>query len=236
MSSVFVILGLLVIFFSPINFLYVKISYLLNFFLVMTNKVMQFISSLPYSSIKGIKIDLCDVFLLYGLILCVLLFCQKEKFLPLLCVICFAFICKEIFIGYKKYSQRILIFYNVKPYWALSFIKGGDAVVCLDKRLQDFPSMIEKQIIPSLNHYVVTRTEMKFYDEKIKMLELEKMKICILNRNKIFLPDLDFEFDYLLNNSFMNIAEKVKAKEIIFTHHHENQQTTPQIFIINASV
>ena len=82
----------------------------------------------------------------------------------------------------------------------------------------------------------VGRWEVKFCDEEIKMLELEKMKICVFNENKICLPDLDFEFDYVLNNSFMNIAENVKAKEIIFTHHHKDQKTTPQIFIINASV
>ena len=232
MSSIFVILGLLVIFSSPINFLYISLSYLLNYILVMTNKVMIAISQLPQSSIQGIKMDLFDVFLLYGGILCLLLFLQKEKFLKLLCVICFTFMVKEICMGYKNVRQQILIFYDVRPYWAMSFIKGCHAVVFSDKRLQDFPLMIEKQIKPSLEHYEVTQSEFKFYDEKIKMLQIEKMKICVVNSNKIFLSESDLEFDYVLNNSFENTSEKIKAKEIIFTHCHEDQQMTPQIFVI----
>jgi len=232
MSSVFVILGILVISSSPINFLYKFLSYLLNFVLVTTNKIMVWISELPKSSIQGITIDMCDVILLYGVIMCVLLFCQKEKFLKLFCMICFSFMSKEIFMGYKSMRQRILIFYNLKPYWAMSFIKGSDAVVFSDQRLKDFPMMIESQIVPSLEHYGVGRREFRFYDEKIKMLEVEQKKICVVN-DKIFFTPLNFEFDYLWNNSFSDVSDKVRAKENIFTWHCEGQKTLPQVFILS---
>ena len=64
------------------------------------------------------------------------------------------------------------------------------------------------------------------------MLQIEKMKICVVNSNKIFLPESDVEFDYVLNNSFENTYEKIKAKEIIVTHCHEYQLMIPQIFVI----
>jgi competence protein ComEC len=239
MSTIFVVLGLLVIFFSPINFLYKIISYALNFVLVWVNKIMIFIAGLPKSSIQGIKIDLYDVIFLYGIIFCFLLFLEKEKILKLLYMVCLLFMAKSFYNEYLTSRQKILIFYNVKPYWALSYIKGDEGIIFLDKKLESFPEIIKNQIIPSLNHYQVRGLECRFYDEKIKMLEIEKMKFCILSKEfKNFLPALNFEFDYLLDNSFLeNIAAKIKAKKIICTHTTcDDHQTTPQIFVLNTSV
>ena len=238
MSSIFVILGLLVIFFSPINFLYKIFSYILNFVLVCVNRIMIFIAHLPKSSIQEIKIDLLDVIFLYGIIFCLLLFFEKEKFLKLLYTICFLFISKSFYNEYQTSKQKIVIFYNVKPYWAISFIKGKSAIIFLDQKIKNFPNVVENQIMPSLNHYQVIASKCEFYDEKIKMLEIEGMKFCIVNKDfKNFLPTLDFGFDYLLNNSFHeNISEKIKAKKIIFTHSSCNDYlSTPQIFILNTS-
>lgn len=227
MSSCFVILGLIVILLSPINFLHKVSSYILNFVLVTVNKVITLIANLPKSSIQTIEIDFFDVIFLYSFIFCLLFFLSNEKFLRLFFITCLILIGKNFYQDYSLRKQNILIFYNVKPYWALSFIKGKRAVVIADKKMETLDYIIDNQIKPSLEHYKIVNVEYKFYDDDIRMFELDQNKICVVSRNfKNFLPcALDFNFDFLLNNSFLDdISDKIRSKEVI------NYSITPKIF------
>ena len=227
MSSCFVILGLIVILLSPINFLHKVSSYILNFVLVTVNKVITLIANLPKSSIQTIEIDFLDVIFLYSLIFCLLFFLSNEKFLRLFFITCLILIGKNFYQDYSLRKQNILIFYNVKPYWALSFIKGKRSVVIADKKMETLDYIIDNQIKPSLEHYKIVNVEYKFYDDDIRMFELDQNKICVVSRNfKNFLPStLDFNFDFLLNNSFLDdISDKIRSKEVI------NYSITPKIF------
>jgi hypothetical protein len=109
-------------------------------------------------------------------------------------------------ICYDDYSasrQKHLIIYDMKPYWALSYIKGNKCIIAMDKRVESMSQQIENQILPSLNHYKVYNREYHYYDSGVQCLTIDKKKFIILNTASIIIPP-DQQYDYVLINYYPN--------------------------------
>ena len=124
-------LGLIFLAASPIHYLAKFLGYLENHLIVLFNKSISFLASLPGATIKGFSLDLLDLFAIYAFVttLCLFFFYQNLKTLKLATFILIVLLTKNTYKKWQHAQQSEI---------TIHYIPNGSGISILHKRHAKF--------------------------------------------------------------------------------------------------
>jgi competence protein ComEC len=220
----------LIILIGRLYFLVPVFSWLISF----TNRGLQIIAGLPFSTVSGIWIDKLQLLLLVaGLALLIVTFSyyQKRLFLPaLICLLSVISSCT-----YKKwihYDQRKLIFFSLPKDYAIGFIQGDHATLLTN--LTSGSPTYRFYVEPMLTQMqVVNTTFLKSHqDYRTKGLTIKDHQISFYDKS-IFVADSCFNYKSLQTSANMDMLwitgnSKVKLYTLL-------QKLRPAMILIDGT-
>lgn len=127
------------------------LAWLLDQITWLVNQFVGWVSSLPASVIKDIYLDTPSLLLWYSLLITLLIFLQRKKFLYLVIASGAA-----LFLGVRtaqtflqQQMQQGVIFYSIHNHQAVNFIKGPTSTLCTDERFLAHEKKYTYHIKPS---------------------------------------------------------------------------------------
>jgi competence protein ComEC len=210
-------LGVGTLVFSFWDFAYNFLSQVLILIVRFMNRVVIFVESLPYSVTENISLSICQVVVLYPLIIlffATFFYKNKTLLLPVLG-------CALLVMGMDVYRQR-----QIDNQQELTFysIRSGYAIDCIEKRhsILVFDSTnIRKQIVYDYNikpnhirHRIKTRTKTIGRHS----VDFHATKVCIIDRPLSAVPDGQKpKVDCLLLSNNLNISVDTLRQRFDFT-------------------
>lgn len=155
---------LLVLFWIPgVNEL---LGWITKFLIWFMNKFLIFIEGLPYSSIKGIDLDLPEIIGLYLILLFITLFLSRKKiqYLTTTFILIFVFSVFQINETLKQKKQVKFIAFNIKGHKALAFINGNHAEILTDSLLTNNKLKQSFHIEPYLTQHGISKVNFRPID------------------------------------------------------------------------
>ena len=218
-AEVIVIAGMLFLissFFSVLQPVTKLLAAVLEYTILLMNKVLAYIEHLPYSSFGKIWLTGWEHLIVYMILICTIYFMVNKKLGQLrtallgLLVLCCGLSWKSI----DKQTSGHVIFFNVKKNSAIVFQKGNEAVVVTDLLPDD--KNYQYSIRPCLDSLGVDSTIICKSQQSIQTSYLNKQHHLIQFSDKTFLL-----FNPLLQNTVL--PKKINVDYVFFTHNpHSN--------------
>jgi len=147
-SNLIIYCGMLVLLFSPVNFLSGLSAKILVNLIYWLNHAIRFIEGMPMSVTKGIHITMIEMILLYfEIILIIYSISTKNKlFLKLTAIIAIVFASSIAITSFKSSEQKKFIVYSINKSSAIDLISGKNHVFLSDSALKNNPKALAMHI------------------------------------------------------------------------------------------
>jgi competence protein ComEC len=158
-SNLFIFLPVTVIMYLGIIILLFRLTFLaeiLEWLIKFTNSGLRFIAEMPFSSLSSLWISNIELLLLSGLIAMLLigLSYYKKKLVLYSLVLCLLMQISSAFKKYNMTTQRKLVLFNIRNYYAIGFITGSEGIIYSELKIND--NLFRKNILPFLEQQHVT--------------------------------------------------------------------------------
>lgn len=210
-------IGLLLLLTSWIPYVNVIFGFILKWILTILNKIIFFVESIPYSTLKGFSISIYELITIYIFIIGIIYLIRYSELkylkISLLCVIGLGF--WNIFEDYQQSRQQQLVFHFIPRKSGISLIDGKNATFITDSVLLSNPKIYDyhlKNFYDNIGINHLTFIDSKKYENKNGMTLIEVKNKRILWLQKPFKGNISGETDYLLlsNNALRRLNPAIR--------------------------
>ena len=220
LSALILYLGILLLIVSKITFLGTWIAWLLSQLISFLNTSVIVFENAPYAIVEGVSIGILETWLVYGMLICmVVFFFQKRHYLIHLSLSFFViFLSIQIIEKYDETTNSQLVVYSIKKQSAIDFIEGDKNYFVSDTLLYKNKSTMLFHVYHNwweqgvVQHKFVAKdySESAFY-KKDNFMMFNNKKILIVNSALVLKKQpgkTRMKIDYIIlsNNSKQKIA------------------------------
>ena len=228
-------IGFLYLLFHQLNYLSDGLHFVFCKLIYGMNTYVNFIESLPFSTLQSLMLSLTEVVLLYLLIVGIIQsFLKKSKSWMLLGTLTLLLLISSFSISqFRHFNQQKLIVYQVAGSSAIEFQFGKNNLVLVDSDLRQQPQKMSYHLNPNWIYSSIKNPEiMEINEMELKMNPLLLIKhknliffgptkiLIVDDTNSEILSDFQSDFDYLIisNNARIDLqflSERFKPDLII---------------------
>lgn len=234
--------GIAILSLAFISFLSDTLGMILEKLIWVVNQLLFTLERIPHHLVTDLYITSLQTFLLYGFILCFILFFHVRKIqylhLSILLIGYFSFISVSNHID-NQYQKKI-VFYSVPNHTAIDFIEGGSSSLWVDKQLTQFPDKLKFHVAPYQLSLGLTSSDDKVLNPKAPFTSNSSFSLLIWNGIKILILNHPFKVedtgkslsvDYLVlsknyKQDLEEISESIKFTKVIFDHSNNGYTTS----------
>lgn len=214
--------GFLMLLFSAINIVSDSFAFLLEGVIYLTNRIIFFIESIPFSTISDISINSFQAILIYLVIIYSLISFAKKKLFHLKIGLAFLiiFTVTRFYQFTTQSQQQKIIFYNVQGANVMDFIKGFQHQLVIDSKSDSITNRFDYQIKPNWVKLGITNEKSTYIlntDSIGYRISWQGKNFLILNapiKNSNYLQNNHDDYIVINYNAVKNI-NSLKGKSII---------------------
>jgi competence protein ComEC len=210
-------IGLFLLLTAEIPFAGAIFGFILKWILWLLNKIIFFVESIPYSTLKGFSISIYELIAIYIFIIGIIYLIRYSELkylkISLLCIV--ALMGWNVFEDYQQSRQQQLVFHFIPRKSGISLIEGKSSVFIADSTLLANPKIYGyhlKNFYDNIGINNQTFVDAKKYENKNGMALIEVNGKRILWLQKPFKGNIDGEADYLLlsNNALRKLNPAIQ--------------------------